>query len=242
MNKKKMLVNVILVIIVVLILLVSIFFIMKNKNGKTENVKSNYNDELLDNSYIISEEDSERILTEMTSEFENTTDKVVLYLNGKAITEKDIAFKSYQLNNSTVNADGNDKNVIEEIITDYVVYQNAEELNITLSERDTKDIENTPNLEEDTKKLAEAANMTYEDFNEMYINMEKRAIIETKWVAYVGEKITKGELKADSKNFNSKYNEYQKSKNVGERAKLLLELLELYKQYLVEQANIEYVN
>lgn len=241
MDKKRIIFNIALVMIVIIIV-VSIFYIIKNKASKVRNSQTSNNDIVSNSSYAISDETSNRIITEMKSEFESTTDKVVLYLNEEAITEKDIAFKRYQLNNSAVDTGSDDKDVMNEIITDYVICQNAEELNISLSERDIKKIENTPNLEEDTKKLAEAANMTYDDFNEMYVNMEKRALIETKWTAYVGEKIVKGELKVSSKIFEEKYKEYNKTENIGERSKLLLELLELYKQYLVEQAEIEYVN
>ncbi len=243
MNRKQIIKNCIIIILILVVVLIICFAKKNNKDISLDNqISSEINDKYRlelgkpNDEYVLSVEDSNRIIQEIKEEFKDTTtDKVILYLNEEPIKEKEIAFKRYQLNEKSNDAE-------DELIKDYVICQNAEELNISLSEREMKKIENTPNLDEDTRKLAEATNMTYEDFNEMYINMEKRAIIETKWVAHVGEKIINGELKVNSEIFENKYKDYKKAENVEESSKLLLELLELYKEYLVEQADIKYVN
>ena len=49
-------------------------------------------------------------------------------------------------------------------------------------------------------------------------------------------------MKIEDEEFNNRYQEYQKSEEPSTRVKLLLELVEMYENYLMEQATVEYIN
>ena len=93
--------------------------------------------------------------------------------------------------------------------------------------------------------MAESANMDYSEYEELYIKSQKQFFLKAKWREYVIPKLHTGEISVDTKEFNNKYLECQKyieSSNFEKYMDTASELLTLYKQYLVEQAKIEYVN
>lgn len=232
MNKK--------IIIFILLILITIGSVFAIKKANDNNVITTNNSQVESNS--LSDEEKKQIIDKIKYGFENVTDRVIFSINGEEINERELAFVDYQLNNSAVNQNGEIKDSIHEITKDYVVYQNAKELNISLSDEDIEKIRDTVKSDEDVKELSKELNMSYDEFCEMYVNTTKRAKVEMKWIAYVGDKIANGEINIDNELFNNKYKEYSESKDIPRRAELLLEMLDIYKEYLVNQANIKKID
>lgn len=227
MNKKK----IIVIITILTLMILAIVFVINN--SQIENNKKNSG---------LSEEEKQNIINEIKTELENTTEKPILSVNEEKITERELAFANYQLNNTAVNKTGENKDPVHEITKKYVVYQNAQELNISLSNEEIKEIKNQVKYDENIKELSKELDMSYDDFCEMYVKTTERAKVEMKWIAYIGDKIANGEINIDNELFNNKYKEYSESEDIPQKAKLLLEMLDIYKEYLVDQANIEIIN
>lgn len=98
------------------------------------------------------------------------------------------------------------------------------------------------NSTEEAEALLDATNMNQEEFIEFYLDRTKKLEIISKWSYTISNKINDGELKIEDEEFNNKCQEYQKSEEPSTRVKLLLELVEMYKNYLIEQATVEYIN
>ena len=84
--------------------------------------------------------------------------------------------------------------------------------------------------------------MTYDEFIEFHIAKIKRLELQTKWTLYISNCIKNGKLNTKSEEINNKCKKYNESKDEMQRLKLLLELLEDYKEDLKEKAIIEYAN
>lgn len=211
-----------------------------------------------DNNIIKNETDYERYLREsnkdtleeMSEFFTDATNKIAIYVNEEPITEREIAYEDFHLNNdyiknySTINNTKEDRDAIRSIIQKKVICQEAEKLGLSVSEEQIKEIKEVPNYREDIKKMAESVNMNYNEYEDLYIKSQRQFFLEAKWREYVIPKLHTGEISIDTKEFHNKYLECQKyieDSNFKQYMDSASELLELYKQYLFNQANIEYL-
>ena len=105
MNRKQIIKNCIIIILILVVVLIICFAKKNNKDISLDNqISSEINDKYRlelgkpNDEYVLSVEDSNRIIQEIKEEFKDTTtDKVILYLNEEPIKEKERAFKRYQL-------------------------------------------------------------------------------------------------------------------------------------------------
>lgn len=195
---------------------------------------------------------------EMEEFFEGTDNKVVVHVNGEPITEKEIALKNFSLNNGYIknytdlNLTEEESNPVKAIIQDVAICQEAKKMGYSVTEEDINQMKSVPNHKEDMKKMAESANMTEDEFEEVYIKSEIRTHLLSDWTMVAIDQIHNGEAKIDNAEFNEKYKEYSKiiedakvdSENfdIKRAMELSTSMLKLYKQYIVSQANIEYVD
>ena len=234
----------ILIVIAVLIIGIGSVIIIRLKSDDThlEDTIDNINQiDEEDKSGRISEEEKNEIIHEIKDALKDTTDKTVLEVNGEKITERELAYKNYQLNNSSLN-EGEQKEPIDEMITEYVICQDAKQQGITIKEKEMEDIRKVVKDDNDVKNLAEALNMTYDEVREMYMNGRVRIELRMKWTSKVLEKINEGTLNFGNELFNEKCKKYNESTDITIRTQLLTELVDMYKEYLVSQANIEKIN
>ena len=237
-NKK---ICVIISIFIVLSIVIT-FFLIKKVNK--ENSKSNTT---IEHNTTLTDEERKDVISEIKNELQNKKNETILIVGEKEISEKEVAFINFQINNKYVNQEQNIEDAVNETIRQYVILQNAEQSNITLTTEENESIENKINKyvnedEEETNEILEAFNMTYNEFLEFYIDRTKKLEIISKWERSVIDKINSGNIDIESEEFNNKYIEFVKSDDTSKRYTLLLELLELYENYLIEQTNIEYVN
>ena len=111
----------------------------------------------------MTEEEKEKNIEEMKIALENKTDKEILAVNGEKITEKELAFLNYQLNNSIANESGEKKDTVAEIIEDYAIYKDARELNIIVTNEEIANIENKVKSDKTVNNLAEKLDMDYDE-------------------------------------------------------------------------------
>ena len=248
MKKKKGIVIIIIIGVLVSTILATIFWMKETSEESALVSSTSSNIETSVVNTLLSEEERLEVAEEIKETFENKTDKTVLKVNGKEISEKEIAPIDFQKNNQYVNKDGEKVDAIDEAIKQYVFLQDAEKNNITLTEEQEKDIKARMeksiqnSTKEETEALLDAFNMTQEEFIEFYVDRTKKLEIISKWSYTISNKINDGELKIEDEEFNNKCQEYQKSEEPSTRVKLLLELVEMYKNYLIEQATVEYIN
>lgn len=249
--KKNKTALIVTVVIIFLITLIAISLLINgdenvNVNVPVSSISSNIEIPVVNT--LLSEEERLEVAEEMKQTFENKIDKTVLKVNGEEISEKEIALIDFQRNNQYVNKDGEKIDAVDEAIKQYVILQDAEKNNITLTEEQEKDIKARMeksiqnSTEEETKALLDAFKMTQEEFIEFYVDRTKKLEIISKWSYTISNKINNGELKIEDEEFNNRYQEYQKSEEPSTRVKLLLELVEMYENYLMEQATVEYIN
>lgn len=242
------------ILIITILLIIVGFVFTRIKNDKLISVSNNnvqienntYNSNQNSNTQIesgkLSEEEKDRIINEIKDSLENTTDKEVLAVNGEKISEREIAYVNYQLNNSTVNKSGVKKDPIDEVIREYVICQNARELGISLSEKEMEEIKEVVKDDESVKKQSEKLNMSYDEVRQMYIDGRVKIELEMKWTSNVLGKISKGTLNFDNELFNQKNKEYGESSDASIKKQLLSEMLEQYTEYLVSNATIEHID
>lgn len=254
--------NIIIILIIVIIALggiLAIKFIQKNKDTEvsnekiennmvklTESIESNnmISNEENNNNTKLSNEEIEDGMAELKHSLENKKDKIVLIVNGEEISEREIAYIDFQLNNKYVTKGEISKDAIAETIEQYVILQDARKNNMTLTNDRNRQIEertkkNLKEGTEETNQFLEAFNMQYDDFIEFYIDRTKKSEIILQWKTHIIDEINNGKIKIDDKNFNSKYSEYKSSTDVSKRYKLLTELKEIYIQFLKNKARVE---
>lgn len=195
---------------------------------------------------------------EMKEFFEGTNDKIALYVNGEPITEKEISLKNFSLNNSYIknytnlNLTEEESDPVKAIIQDVAICQEAKKLGYSVTEEDINKMKSVPNHKEDMKKMAESANMSADEFEEVYIKSEIRTHLLSDWTMTAIDQIHNGEVKIDNAEFNEKYKEYSKiienakvdseNMDIKRAMELSTSMLKLYEQYIASQANVEYVN
>ncbi len=245
-NKTALIVTVVIILLITLVAISLLINRNENVNIPVSGTSSNLETSVVNT--LLSEEERLEVAEEIKQTFENKTDKKVLKVNGEEISEKEITIIDFQKNNQYVNKDGEKINAVDEAIKQYVILQDAEKNNITLTEEQEKDIKARieksiqNSTKEENEALLDAFNMTQEEFIEFYVDRTKKLEIISKWNYTISNKINNGELKIEDEEFNNKCQEYQKSEEPSTRVKLLLELVELYKNYLMEQATVEFIN
>lgn len=196
------------------------------------------------NSSVLSNKEKEEGIKELKDILNSKTNRRVLSVNQEEISEIEIALIDFQINNEHVNK-REVKDAVGEAIRQYVIIQNAHEQNIMLTANEIKNIEESVKgfvIEdnEETNHILETFNMNYEEFVRFYTERSKKLKLITKWKVIVGEAISNGNINIDSEKFKKKYHEYDKSKDSSEKLKILLELLDIYEEYLEKKATIEY--
>ena len=184
---------------------------------------------------------------ELGTIMDGKTDKCKVIVNGEKITEREIAFAEFQYNNSIVNTNGQKIDTEDRLIKEYLVGQDAKDKGIALTENENKNIEDRikDQMEVDknsTKVILRTLNMKYDEFLEFYTKRIKRLEIETKWTLHINEAIRKGELNTKNEVFNKKCKQYSKNKTESQNVSLLFELVDEYKEYLKQEAKIEYID
>lgn len=242
MKKDK---NIIIIILIILIITLGVILALKVLQKDNSNISENETQKNVGSS--LSDEEIAESMNELKQTLENKTEKIVLIVNGEKISEREISYIDYQLNNNYVNQSGEKKDAIAEAIEQYVILTKAKEDNITLTEAREKQIEerikkNLKEGSEETNHFLEAFSMEYDEFMKFYIDRNKKSEIISQWKINIADEINNGEINLDDKNFNSKYNEYKSSTDTSKRYKLLTELKEIYLDYLKSQATIEYIN
>ena len=241
----------IIILIVVVITALLILISKKMINNKANQQQENSNKINQTNNSLLSNEEKREAMNELSQIMANKTDKCVLIINGKEITEKEIAYVNFQKNSEVLHEGQEKKDAINKVIKEYVVAQDAKERQISLTEEESKSIEEgvKKNFQKDSDEMKEILNatyMNYEEYLEFYIARMKRLEIQTKWSLYITDAIKSGEINTDSKIFNQKCKEckqYLESKEtISQGMKLLFELIEEYKELLKEKADIKYIN
>ncbi len=239
MIKTKKRIYLIAIIFIILIIITTIF-ISNKVNGKNESKEGtiNGNTALLDN---------EKALNEIENALKDKSDKTILIVGKNKISEKEIALIDLQINNQYINSNGETKNAIDEAIRQYTILQNAEQINIFLTDEEVKEIETNVNEytnanEKEMQNILETFNMTYDQFINFYIDRTKKLEIISKWEANIIDKINNGEIQIESEDFTNKYTEYKACEDISRKTSLLLELLKIYEEYLTNQSSIEYLN
>lgn len=261
MNKKSVLVNVIIMSIIVIILLIIIIELGKKTSSKNEvdvdrkitnqeTINDLKNSDLFIsdnqiNTYSLEKADGSEPFEEMSEFFEGTTNKVVLYVNGEEVTDIELALENYHQNNSVINANEEMKNFIDSKIEKVVICQDANNKGFFVSDKEVEKIKSIPKYEEDMRKKAKKLNMSYEECEQMYIKSQKMLYLELKWQDDVIPKIHSGEIRVNTEEYAEIYEKYidcVNNTNFKKALELGEKMLDLYKEYLVEQASIEYVN
>ena len=171
MIKTKKRIYLIAIIFIILIIITTIF-ISNKVNGKNESKEGtiNGNTALLDN---------EKALNEIENALKDKSDKTILIVGKNKISEKEIALIDLQINNQYINSNGETKNAIDEAIRQYTILQNAEQINIFLTDEEVKEIETNVNEytnanEKEMQNILETFNMTYDQFINFYIDRTKK--------------------------------------------------------------------
>lgn len=95
---------------------------------------------------------------------------------------------------------------------------------------------------EEIDSTLEAFQMEYDEFLKFHIAKIKRLEIETKWTLYINDAIRKGELNTENKEFNKKCKQSRENKTESQDISLLFKLVDEYKEYLTERAQIKYID
>ncbi len=259
MTKDKRYIGIIILLVIVMTALIILICktISRNKE-KTYNMSNNIVDEQenlnLENRFdsqqssnVFSNEQRNTATNELGTIMDGKTNKCKVIVNGEKITEREIAYIDFQINNTVLNEQQEKKDAINEAIKEYVVVQDAKQRNIFLTEEENKMIE------ERTKKqfakdkdgmdsTLHTFQMDYDEFLKFHIAKIKRLEIGTKWTLHINEAIRKGELNTKNEAFNKKCKQYRENKTESQNISLLFELVDEYKEYLKEEAKIEYID
>ncbi len=229
------------VVLALLIIGILIFGIKKVTTNKVVKNDNNNLGEIKSKNSVLTEEEKMKIIDEIKIALENKTDKEVLAVNGEKISEREIAFLDFQLNNSYV-SDEKPKDAKTEIIKEYAICQDAKKLNISLTNEEIKKIEDEVKYGEEVKEILDILDISYYEFREVYIQRMTKSQLKTKWTMNIINNIINGEVNFDNELFNQKNKEYGESSDTSIKKQLLSEMLEQYTEYLVEKSSIEYIN
>lgn len=142
-GKCKFLTGKVRVSILILIIVVIVIVVIKTsmKNTKTYNQTNNNEITNQNNSNMISNEVLEKGINELKHTLDNKTNKIVLIVDGAEISEREIAFIDFQMNNSYVKGDKENKDPIKRAIENHVILQDANKIGKELSQEESETIE-----------------------------------------------------------------------------------------------------
>lgn len=195
----------------------------------------------------LSEEKKEEIINDLDRQIAKTNNDLVVEVNDEKITRKQLEFAKWQERNKIdkSNLDASDEAILNKLIKECVMYQDAIKNNINLSKEEENII--NQNIDEvmnknDTEltKIANALELSNEQFLNMYKEKIKRAEIISKWKITLADKINTNELKIEDNNFREKYEKYNEEKDDKKRYTLLLELINSYIENIIKNATIIY--
>lgn len=203
------------------------------------------------NNLLFSNEEIKEGMNELSQMMKDKTDRCVLIINGERVSEKELAYVNFQRNSEVIYKGEEKKDVISEVIKEYIAAQDAKDKKITLTEKEIKRIEervkkNFQKGSNSTNEMLKAVNMKYEEFLEFYTSRMKRLEIQTKWSLYITDAIKEDKLKTENNTFNEKCKECKKclesEETLSKGMNLMFELIEEYKELLQQKAKIEYLN
>ena len=244
---------IILLVIVMTALIILICKTISRSKEKTYNMSNNIVDEQenlnLENRFdsqqssnFFSNEQRNTATNELGTIMDGKTDKCKVIVNGEKITEREIAYIDFQINNTVLNEQQEKKDATNEAIKEYVVVQDiflTEEENKMIEERTKKQFAKDKDGMDSTLNTFQ---MDYDEFLKFHIAKIKRLEIGTKWTLHINEAIRKGELNTKNEAFNKKCKQYRENKTESQNISLLFELVDEYKEYLKEEAKIEYID
>lgn len=256
--------NISIAILIVIVIISSMILIAKiitgNKkkeiidrkiSNQEENVTKVLDMKKQENRTLLSNEEKQNGMNELSEMMKNKTDKCVLIINGEEVSEKEIAYVNFQKNSEVLHKGQEKKNIISEIIKEYIIDQDARDKGIFLSDEENREIEESvkKNFQKNSNEMniiLDATHMKYEDFVKFYTSRMKRLEVQTKWSLYITDAIKNGELNTENNEFNEKCQKCKKyaedKEMVSQAVKLLFELIEEYKELLKQKAEIEYMN
>lgn len=258
LKDKKNIGMIILIVIIVttLIILVSKMMLRQQQvsnntekqQEKVNNTVSQKNEEEIQKSNV-ELSNSEKVvgMNEISKVMQNKTNRCKMIVNGEKVSEREIAYMDFLVNNDTLTGNQDKEDTISKVIKEYAIAQDAKEKNIFLTDEENRNIENL--IKEKYKKESEGMNdildsfhMDYDEFLEFHIDKMKRLELQTKWTLQINNDIKNGKLKTDSKTFNEKCEEFSRSENESQKVGLLFELMNDYKEYLKDKAVVEYMD
>jgi len=252
-NKKNIGIIILVMIIAILIIVLINKIILKNNQqlgdslSKHEKVELNNEIKFQQTDGGLSRNEIETGMNELSTAMKNKTDKCKIIVNGEKISEKDIAYIDFIINNTITNENQEKKDAINEAIIECVIEQDARARGITLTKQESESIEERTKGQfkkdrEGMNNVLNSFHMNYDEFLEFYIAKMKRLELETKWTMHISDAIKKGELYIEKEELNEKCKEYNKIEDSSQKVKLLIELVNKCKEYLKDSAKIEYVN
>ena len=153
MTKDKRYIGIIILLVIVMTaLIILICKTISRSKEKTYNMSNNIVDEQenlnLENRFdsqqssnVFSNEQRNTATNELGTIMDGKTNKCKVIVNGEKITEREIAYIDFQINNTVLNEQQEKKDAINEAIKEYVVVQDAKQRNIFLTEEENKMIE-----------------------------------------------------------------------------------------------------
>lgn len=221
------------IIIICMFSVVGILIIYKINTGK----------DLVKNDISITDESTE-VLNEMRNSLENKENKIAIVIDGEEISEKEIAFIDFQINNKYVN-DGNEKNAVDETIKEYAILKDAKKCGIAVTDEENKNMQEQANKlfsenTDDLNYILEIMGMSSDEFLDFYIDQTKKQEVISKWEIRTINLITKGEIKIENEEFNNIYTEFVNNDDVSKKHELLMKLLKRYEEYLITLIDVNY--
>lgn len=243
-NRKK-----IYIIILAIISILIIFFIFTRNNIKEEKEKEKEK-EKAETVYSteLSKEQKEDVISNL-KEYSEDTDNYKIDVNGERISKEEIELTKFQTNNDfriSKSQKKSEDEIIQDVIKNHVILQDAKKNNITLTQTESEEIEKNideytnQNIQE-TKDIANALNMDYDTFIEFYKTRRKNLEIISKWKVNLANLINEEKIQIDDSEFNNKYKSYKNATDNKQRSSLLVELVEVYENYILKKAEIKYV-
>ena len=196
----------------------------------------------------LSEEQKENVISNL-KEYSEDTDDYKIYVNGERISKEEIELIKFQTNNDfriSKSQKKSEDEIIQDIIKNHIILQDAKKNNITLTQTESEEIENsideyTQQDIQETKDIANALDMDYDTFIEFYKTRRKNIEIISKWKINLANLINEEKVQINDGEFNDKYKSYKNTTDNKQRSSLLLELVEIYENYIIKNAEIKYM-
>lgn len=249
-DKMKKIIITLITIILILVLILIGKIISKDKKQEKElkYVTGQLNSNAIQKIYEgLSNNEIKDGMNQLKNIMEKKTNASKIIVNGEEVSEKEIAYMDFIINNTLINENQEKKDAISEIIKEYAIAQDAKKKNIKFTYEENKIIETrTRNqFSKDKEGMNDILNlfqMSYDEFLKFYTDKVKRLELQTRWTLYISNAIKNGKLYTDFEAFNNKCKQYNKIQDTSQQTVLLLQLIDEYKEYLKEKAVVKYIN